>query len=133
LLPSICLIFISFASYALTQRSILLDNLSADYVRLARAKGLTKPVAVRRHALRTSLIPVMVQFAYSLPAVFTGAVLTESIFAWNGMGRYLVETIGGNDVHGAVAVAAFGSLMTAVGAVLSDLFVVWLDPRVRVS
>jgi peptide/nickel transport system permease protein len=133
LLPSLCLIIITFATYSLTQRSILLDNISADYVRLARAKGLTKAVAIRRHALRTSMIPVMVQFAYSLPAVFTGAALTETIFAWNGMGRYLVDTINKNDIHGAVAVAAFAYVVTAVGAMLSDLFVVFLDPRVRVS
>jgi len=133
LLPSICLVFITFATYALTQRSLLLDNISADYVRLARAKGLTKPQAIRRHALRTSMIPVMVQFAYSLPAVFTGAAITETIFAWNGMGKYLVDTITKNDIHGAVAVAAFASLMTGIGAMLSDVFVVVLDPRVRVS
>jgi len=133
LLPSICLVFISFAIYSLTQRSLLLDNISADYVRLARAKGLTKPTAIRRHALRTSMIPVMVQFAYSLPAIFTGAAITETIFAWNGMGKYLVDTLSKNDIHGAVAVAAFWSLTTGIGAMLSDVFVVILDPRVRVS
>ncbi|MDR1852181.1 MAG: ABC transporter permease [Propionibacteriaceae bacterium] len=133
LLPSICLVFINFASYAMMQRSLLLDNISADFVRTARAKGLTKPKAIRRHALRTSMIPVMVSLAYSIPGVFTGASITETIFAWNGMGRYLVQTISKNDVNGAVAVAAFAAMMTAIGAVLSDMFVVFLDPRVRVS
>ena len=79
------------------------------------------------------MIPVMVTFAFSIPAVFTGAMLTENIFAWNGMGQYMVSTINKNDIHGAVAVAAFSSVMTAIGAVLSDLAVVWLDPRVRGS
>jgi peptide/nickel transport system permease protein len=133
ILPSICLLFINFAGYAMMQRSLLLDNISADYVRTARAKGLTKARAVRKHALRTSMIPVMVTLAFSLPGIFTGAVITESIFAWKGMGQYLVQTISKNDVHGAVAVAAFSAVMTAFGAVLSDIFVVWLDPRVRVS
>ncbi|MCL1840205.1 MAG: ABC transporter permease [Propionibacteriaceae bacterium] len=133
ILPTICLIFITFPSYAMLQRSLLLDNISADYVRTARAKGLRLPVAIRRHALRTSMIPVMVSLAFSIPGIFTGAVLTESIFAWNGMGNYLVSTIGNNDINGATAVAAFAALMTAIGAVLSDIFVVWLDPRVRVS
>jgi peptide/nickel transport system permease protein len=132
-LPSICLIFISWASYTMLQRSLLLDNISADYVRTARAKGLPQAVAIRRHALRTSMIPVMVSFAFSIPGIFTGAMLSENIFAWNGMGRYMVTTIYGNDIHGAVAVAAFSSLMVAIGAVLSDLAVVWLDPRVRVN
>ncbi|MDR2974981.1 MAG: ABC transporter permease [Propionibacteriaceae bacterium] len=133
ILPSICLVFISFAQYAMMQRSLLLDNIAADYVRTARAKGLPQAKAIRRHALRTSMIPVMVTFAFSIPAVFTGAMLSENIFAWNGMGQYMVQTILKNDINGAVAVAAFSSLMTAIGAVLSDLCVVWLDPRVRVS
>jgi peptide/nickel transport system permease protein len=133
ILPTICLIFITFAQYAIMQRSLLLDNISADFVRTARAKGLRKSVAIRRHALRTSMIPVMVSLAFSIPGIFTGAVLTETIFAWNGMGNYLFTTIIKNDVNGAVAVAAFAAVCTAVGAVLSDIFVVWLDPRVRVS
>lgn len=133
LLPSLCLLAISWPTYAMTQRALLLDNISADYVRLARAKGLRKATAVRRHALRTSLIPVMVSLAYSIPGIFVGASLTETIFAWNGMGRYLVQTINTNDINGAVGVAAFAALMTAVGAVLSDIIVVYLDPRVRVS
>jgi peptide/nickel transport system permease protein len=133
ILPTIALILVSYAGIHFLQRSLLLDNINADYVRTARAKGLTKSQAVRRHALRTSLIPVTTQVAFSIPAVFTGAVLTESIFGWNGMGKYFTQTIATNDVHGVVAVAAFGAVMTAIGAVLSDIAVVILDPRVRVS
>ncbi|MDN6258507.1 MAG: ABC transporter permease subunit, partial [Corynebacterium sp.] len=65
--------------------------------------------------------------------VFVGAVMTEKIFGWNGMGQYTVDTISNNDVNGAVAVAAFGAVVTAVGAVLSDILIVALDPRVRVN
>ncbi|OZB82135.1 MAG: hypothetical protein B7X32_14605 [Microbacterium sp. 13-71-7] len=71
--------------------------------------------------------------AFSIPTVFTGAVLTETIVAWNGMGRYFVQTIGTNDVHGVVAIAAFTAVLTAIGAILADVAVVVLDPRVRVS
>jgi peptide/nickel transport system permease protein len=131
--PTIALTVISYAGYHLLQRSLLLDNINADYVRMARATGLTRSEAIRRHGLRTSLIPVATSIAFTVPALFTGAVLTETIFGWEGMGRYFVTTISRNDVHGAVAVAAFGALMTAVGAILADLAVVALDPRVRVS
>jgi peptide/nickel transport system permease protein len=131
--PTIALTVISYAGYHLLQRSLLLDNINADYVRMARAKGLTRSAAIRRHGLRTSLIPVATSIAFTIPALFTGAVLTETIFGWEGMGRYFVTTISKNDVHGAVAVAAFGALMTAVGAILADLAVVALDPRVRVG
>lgn len=132
-LPTISLVIISWAGYHMMQRSLLLDNLNADYVRTARAKGLTREQAIRRHALRTSIIPVATSVAFSIPGIFTGAVMTETIFAWNGMGRYFIETITKNDVHGAVAVAAFGAAMTGVSAILADLIVVALDPRVRVS
>lgn len=133
LLPSISLIIISYASYYFMQRSLLLDNIDADYVRTARAKGLTRAQAVRRHALRTSLIPIATSVAFSLPGIFTGAIMTEKIFAWHGMGEYFIQTLSKNDIHGVVAVAAFGAAMTALGAILADFFVVYLDPRVRVS
>jgi len=132
-LPTIALVLTGYASIHFLQRSLLLDNISADYVRTARAKGLTKQQAIRKHALRTSLIPVATQVAFTIPAIFTGAVLTESIFAWEGMGKYFIDTINKNDIHGTVAIAAFGAVLTAIGAVLSDIAVVVLDPRVRVN
>ncbi|MGO1949147.1 MAG: ABC transporter permease [Mycobacteriaceae bacterium] len=132
-LPTASIVIISYASYHLLQRTLLLDNLNADYVRTARAKGLTRNQAVRKHALRTSMIPVATNVAFSIPAIFTGAILTEQIFAWNGMGQYFLQTMQRNDVHGAVAIAAFGAAVTAVSAVISDIVVVALDPRVRVN
>ncbi len=132
-LPTLALVLTGYAAIHFLQRSLLLDNIKADYVRTARAKGLTKQQAIRKHALRTSLIPVTTQVAFTIPAVFTGAVLTETIFNWNGMGRYFIQTLNNNDIHGVVAVAAFGALMTAIGAILADIAVVVLDPRVRVS
>lgn len=133
ILPTTALVLIGYANYHFLQRSLLLDNIKADYVRMARAKGLTKEQAIRKHALRTSLIPVTTQVAFSIPAIFTGAILTESIFGWNGMGQYFSQTLAGNDIHGTVAIAAFGAVLTAVGALLADIAVVILDPRVRVS
>ncbi|WP_243225850.1 ABC transporter permease [Microbacterium sp. CIAB417] len=133
ILPVTALVITGYASIHFLQRSLLLDNIKADYVRTARAKGLTKAQAVRKHALRTSLIPVTTQVAFMIPAAFTGAILTESIFAWKGMGQYFMQTLSTNDIHGTVAIAAFGALMTAIGAMLADIAVVILDPRVRVS
>ncbi|MEV4667605.1 ABC transporter permease [Microbacterium sp. LWO12-1.2] len=132
-LPTIALVIVGYANIHFLQRSLLLDNIGADYVRTARAKGLTKPQAIRKHALRTSMIPVATQVAFTIPAIFTGAVLTETIFAWNGMGRYFVDALGKNDINATVAIAAFGAVLTAIGAILADMAVVVLDPRVRVS
>ncbi|MDN6813074.1 MAG: ABC transporter permease subunit, partial [Corynebacterium variabile] len=70
---------------------------------------------------------------FSIPGIFGGAIMTEKIFGGNGRGQYTIDTITRNDVNGAVAVAAFGAVATALGAVLSDILVVILDPRVRVN
>jgi peptide/nickel transport system permease protein len=133
ILPTVTLTLIGYVGYHLTQRALLLDTLDADFVRTARATGLTRTQAIRRHGLRAALIPTATSVAFTVPAIFTGAVITETVFGWDGMGQYFVETISKNDVHGAVATAAFGAAMTAIGAVLADLATVFLDPRVRVS
>jgi len=133
ILPTLAMSLVGYAATHFLQRALLLDNINADYVRTARAKGLTKRRAIRKHALRTSLIPIATQIAFSIPTIFLGAVLSEQIFAWHGLGEYLVQTIGRNDVHGTVAIAAFGAFLTAIGALLADIAVVALDPRVRVS
>lgn len=133
ILPTAALTLTGYSTYHLTQRTLLLDNINADYVRTARAKGLTRQQAIRRHGLRTSLIPTATSLAFSIPALFTGAVLTETIFAWQGMGQYFIQALAKNDVHGTVAVAAFGAVMTALGAILADIAIVALDPRVRVN
>ncbi|WP_029149857.1 ABC transporter permease [Microbacterium indicum] len=132
-LPTLAMTLVGYASTHFVQRSLLLDNIKADYVRTARAKGLTKRQAIRRHALRTSLIPVATQIAFTIPSVFLGAILSELIFNWHGLGEYFQQTLTHNDIHGTVAIAAFGAFLTAIGAILADIAVVVLDPRVRVS
>ncbi|MFS8097975.1 ABC transporter permease [Lentzea alba] len=131
-LPTVNMTLLGYAGWHLTQRALLLDNINADYVRTARATGLTRSQAIRRHALRASLIPTATSVAFTIPAVLTGAVITETVFGWEGMGRYFVQTISKNDVHGVVAVAAFGAVITAAGAILADVVTAVLDPRVRV-
>ncbi|WP_406146856.1 ABC transporter permease [Streptomyces sp. NBC_01012] len=133
ILPTLTLTLVGYVSYHLTQRSLLLDTINADFVRTARATGLTRTQAIRRHALRTALIPTATSVAFSIPAIFTGAVITETVFGWNGMGQYFIQTINKNDVHGAVATAAFAAALTAIGAILADIATALLDPRVRVS
>jgi peptide/nickel transport system permease protein len=132
-LPTVVLTIIGAVGYHLTQRTYLLDTMNADYVRTARAKGLPLNVAIRKHALRTSLIPTAVNVAFSIATVFTGAVITETIFAINGLGRYFVTTIQQNDINGATCIAAFAGACTLLGALLADVAVAWLDPRIRIS
>ena len=133
LLPTLALTILGAAFFSRIQRSIMLDSLNADYVRTARAKGLRRSKAIIRHALRMSLIPTSTYFAFSVATLFVGSAFMEIIFSFHGMGDYAVATIVGHDVHGAVATAAFGGVCVLTGALLADILVSWLDPRIRLS
>lgn len=132
-LPTLALTLAGYVGYHLTQRTYLLDTINADYVRTARAKGVRKGVAIRRHALRTSLIPTAMGVVWSLTSVITGAVFVETIFAINGAGKYFIDTLTKNDINGSVAIASLGGLCTCAGLLLADIVIALLDPRIRIS
>jgi len=114
-------------------RSSLLDTLAEDYVRTARAKGLGPGAVVWRHALRNAALPVVTVFGMQAGALLAGAVITETVFAWPGIGSLLVEAIQRRDfpvVQGCVLLISVSYV--AVNA-LTDLAYAWLDPRVRVA
>lgn len=124
---------LGLASMSRIQRNLMLDALGSDFVRTARAKGLRENKAVMKHALRTALIPTATYVAFTVATMFVGATYTEKIFGFRGMGAYGIDTIQGQDINGVVAVTAFAGVCVLVGAVLSDIFVAILDPRVRLS
>src|SRR5262249_25943852 len=130
-LPAITLGLALAAVIARTLRSSLLEALSEDYVRTARAKGLAERVILRRHALKNSLIPVVTLLGLQLGTLIGGAVITEYVFALPGVGRLVVDAVFARDyplVQGVV-------LLIAVGFIVSNLVVDvvygWLDPRIR--
>ena len=88
-LPSMVLVVIAVAFYGRYQRSAMLDVLGSDFLRTARAKGLSRPRALVKHGLRTALIPMATFFAYEFALLFVGATFTEKLFGWHGMGEYL--------------------------------------------
>ena len=133
LLPSIVLMLMEAAFLSRIQRNLMLDALGEDYVRTARAKGLPKAKAVMRHALRTALIPTGTYVAFTVATMFIGATYTETVFSFPGMGHYLVQSILRMSVNGVVAVTAFAGVCIVVGAILSDIVVAVLDPRVRLG
>ncbi|MFP7695732.1 ABC transporter permease [Trueperella sp. LYQ143] len=133
LLPTIAISAGGLATYSRYQRNLMLDTLGADYVRTARAKGLRFSTAIRKHALRTSLIPIATYFAFGITGLVLGAAVTEQVFGWEGMGIYGVNTIQQQDISGTVAVVAFSGVATLSGAFLSDVLIAAVDPRVRVS
>jgi len=131
--PTFAMTVFGWAGYQIAQRQYLLDNVNADFVRTARAKGLTRNQAISRHALRVSFIPVAQSIAFTIPAIFTGGFFAEAIFAWPGVGLWSIDAIGKQDVNVATAMLAYGSVIFAIGAILADFATTLVDPRVRVQ
>lgn len=133
LLPSLSIGLVTVALYSRYQRNTMLDVLGSDYLRTARAKGLTRRRALLKHGLRTALIPMSTFFSYNFLALFTGAIFTEAIFGWHGMGEWLVGSIAKDDVNSVVAVSTFAAVVVLLSGFLADLLHAALDPRIRHS
>lgn len=131
IVPTFAMTVFGWAGYQIAQRQYLLDNINADFVRTARATGLSRNAAIRKHALRVSFIPVAQSIAFTIPAIFTGSFFAESVFNWPGLGVWSINAISKQDVNVAVAMTAYGSIIFAIGAILADFATVWVDPRVR--
>jgi peptide/nickel transport system permease protein len=130
-LPAVTLSTVPLAIIARMTRSSLLEVLRQDYVRTARAKGLAERIVVMRHALKNAFIPVVTVIGLNVGSLLGGAILTETIFAWPGMGRLVVDAIFARDypvVQGTVLVIA---LLFVVVNLLVDLSYAYLDPRIR--
>jgi peptide/nickel transport system permease protein len=132
-LPTVTLALGAIALYSRYQRNAMLDVLGQDFIRTARAKGLTRRRALFTHGLRTALIPMATLFAYSISGLVTGALFVEKIFGWHGIGEWIVFGIGKNDTNIVVAITVFVAVMLLVGGLLSDIIIALLDPRVRVA
>jgi peptide/nickel transport system permease protein len=131
ILPTIVLSLVGYATFSRFQRASMLEVLNSDYVRLARAKGLRNKLVMRRHALRTALIPVLTLVAFSIATAIDGAILTETVFQWRGMGRYFVERVGETDTFAVMAIVMFSGVFVVVGNLAADLLYAVLDPRIR--
>jgi peptide/nickel transport system permease protein len=131
ILPAFTLALISTAFYARLTRNELVEILQSDLIRTARAKGVSEPVIVVKHALRNALLPVITSLGLSFGSMFTGAIVTEQIFAWPGLGRLAFESISGLDVPVIVGTVIFGSFGILLGNLLSDLGYAVLDPRIH--
>jgi len=130
-LPAAVLSFRYIASWSRYLRSSLLDAMSTDYVRTARAKGLPERRVIGVHALRNALIPLVSIMALNLAALFSGAVITETIFAWPGIGRMFVQAMGSRDYPLLMGILLLGSVMVVVFNLVADILYGVLDPRIR--
>lgn len=132
-LPTTTLALGAIAGYSRYQRNAMLDVLGQDFIRTARAKGLTRRQALFKHGLRTALIPMATLFAYGVAGLVTGAVFVEKIFGWHGMGEWMVQGIQAQDANIVAAFTLFSGTTILIGGLLSDVVYAALDPRVRVS
>ena len=131
ILPTMSIAAISIARYARFTRASMLENISSDYVRTARAKGLSERRVTFIHTFKNASIPIITLIALDIPFILSGAVVTESIFSWPGMGSLFINSLNILDPP----VLMITVLMTAVGVVvfqlIADLLYAWVDPRIR--
>jgi peptide/nickel transport system permease protein len=132
-LPLTTLTLIGVGGVARYVRGAMLDVRGAPHVAVARAKGLSPAQVNFRHVLRNALIPVVTLLGLSLPALFSGAVFIESIFAWPGVGRVMVEAVGARDYPVIMAATAVSAALVVAGNLLAELLTAWVDPRVRTA
>ena len=130
-MPVMVLALQTTAQISRFMRASMLDNLNQDYVRTARAKGLTEKTVVLVHVLRNSLIPVVTVIALGVPAIFGGAIITEQIFKVNGIGQLLITAIYANDIPMVQTLVFIFAVLIVVFNLIADVLYGLLDPRIR--
>jgi peptide/nickel transport system permease protein len=130
ILPVACLTYRSLAALSRYARSGILDVIRADYIRTAKAKGLSEPVVIVKHAVRNGMIPVLTIMGTLLPTLIGGSVVIESIFNIPGIGLYLLDSIFARDYNALMGVLVISSVLTLLGILISDISYAIVDPRI---
>jgi peptide/nickel transport system permease protein len=130
ILPTIVLSLHSIAGWSRYMRSSMLGVIRSDYIRTAHAKGLREWIVIFRHAARNALIPVITIMALDLAGLFSGAIITETIFSWPGIGRLFIQSMYARDYPILMGILMIGSFMVVFFNLIADLVYAWLDPRI---
>ncbi len=133
LLPSLTLITITFAGYSRFMRASMLETMNADFVRTARAKGLSERRVIVRHAFRNALMPLTTVVALDFGGLIGGAIITESIFGWSGMGRFFSDALAAKEPEPILAFVMVTAIAVVVFNLIADVLYARLDPRVRLD
>jgi len=133
ILPTLAIMLISFATYTRFTRASQLDVLNQDYIRTARAKGLSERTVLVKHAFRNAMIPITTLMAFDFAGVLGGAVITETVFGWNGMGRLFVDGLANVDPHPVMAFFLVTGAAAVVFNMLADIAYAFLDPRISLK
>ncbi|MFN3430503.1 MAG: ABC transporter permease [Candidatus Sericytochromatia bacterium] len=131
ILPTAVLCIVSIASWSRFSRSSMLEVIRMDYIRMARAKGLSEQTVIGKHALRNAMIPIITIVALAIPSLFAGAVITEQIFAWPGVGRLFIDSLGKSDYPVVMAIMFISATLVVLSNLLADILYAALDPRIR--
>jgi peptide/nickel transport system permease protein len=130
-LPIVTLAAVTVASFSRYMRSSALDSLAQDYIRLARAKGLSERVVLSRHLLRNSCLPMITLIGLSIPGLLAGNLLTEVLFNYPGLGLLFYNALGNEDYPILLAYTVIGGVLTVLGNLIADIAVTAADPRIR--
>ncbi len=130
-LPAAVLSFLSIALFSRFMRSSLLEVLGTDYIRTAAAKGLAFRTILLKHGLKNAMIPVVTVIALTLPSLLSGAIVTETIFAWPGMGRLFINAMTQSDLALLMGYLLLAAFLVVFCNLLADVVYAWLDPRVK--
>jgi peptide/nickel transport system permease protein len=127
------LAFLYAALYARLTRASMIETMGEDYVRTARAKGLPEHTVITRHGLRAALTPIVTIFGLDLGGLLGGAVLTETVFGFNGIGKLAINSIGDQDLPVVLGVTLFAAFFIVVANLIVDILYAVVDPRVRLN
>lgn len=130
-LPAITLGFQSMANIARTTRSSMLEVIRQDYIRTARSKGLSNGVVIRKHAVRNALIPTITVIGLRMGYLLGGSVMTETVFAWPGIGRYMIQSIQGRDIPSVLGCILLFTVSFSIINLIVDLAYAFVDPRIK--
>jgi peptide/nickel transport system permease protein len=131
ILPVVTLVAVSVAADSRFVRSSMLDTLSQDYVRTARAKGLPRRRVIFRHGFRNAMLPILTTMSLNIAFLFSGAIVTETVFSWPGMGRLYFEGVQNRDYFLLMGILLIGSLLVIVMNIVADILYALADPRIR--
>ncbi len=133
IMPSIVLALVNVAIWSRYMRSAMLDVIDQDFVRTARAKGLPRWRVLYLHVMRNALLPMITLAGLQLPTLLGGALVTETVFTWPGMGRLFLDSLGYQDYPVVMGLLMFSAMLVLVGNLLADILVAVSDPRVRLE
>ncbi|MCX7310368.1 MAG: ABC transporter permease [Alphaproteobacteria bacterium] len=132
-LPALTLAIFNLALIARLARANMLQVLRLEYIIFARSKGISERAVVYRHALRNAVLPVVTVIGLNIKTLITGAVLTETVFAWPGLGRLTFDAINARDYPVLMAMFVFVGILVVIANLITDIIYAWLDPRIRLQ